>query len=486
MKVSIIGSGVSGICAAIRLRSKGFAVDVYEKNKTPGGKLNTFKLDKFRFDAGPSLFTMPHLVDELFELHNLNPRDYFKYKKKKIHCKYFWDDKTKFTAYSNRKKFLKEVKNKFKVDESVVDKYLKKAKIKYDLTEKIFLRKSLHKLSSFLNIETIKALFNLNIFQINKTLNEVNSDELKNKYLIQIFDRYATYNGSSPYKTPGMMTLIQHLENHFGTFIPEKGRYEITNVLFNLAKKIGVKFYFDCNVDEIVLEKKAAKKIRVNNNLIESDIIISNVDVNFTYKNLIKQKFSHRSLKNESSSSALIFYWGIKGTYDKLDLHNIFFSSNYKEEFNSIFEKKQIFDDPTVYVNISCKDVSSAAPKGSENWFVMINSPYNINQNWDRQIQISRKKIINKLEKILGIEIGKNIVKEKVYSPIDLESNTNSYNGSLYGSSSNNIMSSFMRHPNFNKKIKNLFFCGGSVHPGGGIPLAILSSKIVSDLIESE
>lgn len=486
MRVSIIGSGVSGICAAIRLRSKGFDVAVYEKNKMPGGKLNTFKLDGFRFDAGPSLFTMPQLVDELFELNNLNPRDYFKYKKKKIHCKYFWDDKTKFTAYSNRKKFLKEVKNKFKVEESTVNNYLKKAKIKYDLTEKIFLKKSLHKLSSFLNIETIKALFNLNIFQINKTLNEVNSDELKNKYLIQIFNRYATYNGSSPYKTPGMMTLIQHLENHFGTFVPEGGMYEITNTLFNLAKQIGVKFYFECNVDEIILEKKAAKKIKVNNNLIESDIIISNVDINFTYKNLLKQKFNHRSLKNESSSSALIFYWGIKGTYDKLDLHNIFFSSNYKDEFDSIFEKKQVFDDPTVYINISCKDVSSDAPKGSENWFVMINSPYNINQNWDRQIQISRKKIINKLEKILGIEIGKNIIKEKVYSPIDLESKTNSFNGSLYGSSSNNIMSSFMRHPNFTKRIKNLFFCGGSVHPGGGIPLAILSSKIVSDLIESK
>ena len=396
MRVSIIGSGVSGICAAIRLRSKGFDVAVYEKNKMPGGKLNTFKLDGFRFDAGPSLFTMPQLVDELFELNNLNPRDYFKYKKKKIHCKYFWDDKTKFTAYSNRKKFLKEVKNKFKVEESTVNNYLKKAKIKYDLTEKIFLKKSLHKLSSFLNIETIKALFNLNIFQINKTLNEVNSDELKNKYLIQIFNRYATYNGSSPYKTPGMMTLIQHLENHFGTFVPEGGMYEITNTLFNLAKQIGVKFYFECNVDEIILEKKAAKKIKVNNNLIESDIIISNVDINFTYKNLLKQKFNHRSLKNESSSSALIFYWGIKGTYDKLDLHNIFFSSNYKDEFDSIFEKKQVFDDPTVYINISCKDVSSDAPKGSENWFVMINSPYNINQNWDRQIQISRKKSCEK------------------------------------------------------------------------------------------
>ena len=100
MKVSIIGSGISGISAAIRLRSKGFDVEVYEKNTIPGGKLNTFKLDGFRFDAGPSLFTMPQLVDELFEINNLNPRDYFTYKKKKIHCKYFWDDKTKFTAVS--------------------------------------------------------------------------------------------------------------------------------------------------------------------------------------------------------------------------------------------------------------------------------------------------------------------------------------------------------------------------------------------------
>ena len=229
MKASIIGSGVSGISTAIRLRSKGFDVDVFEKNKMPGGKLNTFKLDEFRFDAGPSLFTMPFLVDELFELFDLNPRDYFNYKKKKINCKYFWDDKTEFTAFSENKKFLREVKKKFDVDESVVKKYLKKAKIKFDLTEKIFLKKSLHKLSTFLNIETVKALFNLNIFQINKTLNKVNSDELQNKYLIQIFDRYATYNGSSPYKTPGMMTLIQHLENHFGTFIPDGGMNQITN-----------------------------------------------------------------------------------------------------------------------------------------------------------------------------------------------------------------------------------------------------------------
>ena len=254
MKVAIIGSGIGGICSAIRLKNQGFDVNVYEKNNYPGGKLSTFKLGDFRFDAGPSLFTMPHLVDELFTISNENPRNFFNYKKKKIHCKYFWDDGKKFTAYSNKKKFFKEIEKEFDIPSSRVKNYLKKAEKKYNLTEKIFLKKSLHKLSTYINIDTLKALFNVNIFQINKTLSKVNSEELKNKYLIQIFNRYATYNGSSPYKTPGMMSLIQHLENHYGTYIPEGGMHEITNSLFNLAKKIGVKFHFKSEVTKLKIE----------------------------------------------------------------------------------------------------------------------------------------------------------------------------------------------------------------------------------------
>ena len=251
MNVSIIGSGIGGLSAAIRLRNKGHDVNVFEKNNIPGGKLSTFKLGEFRFDAGPSLFTMPGLVDELFEICNENPRDYFNYKKKDIHCKYHWDDGTKFIAYSNKLKFINEIIKKFNVDEDVIRNYLKKAEKKYNLTENIFLKKSLHKFSTFTNIETLKALFQINIFQINKTLNQVNSEELKSDYLIQIFNRYATYNGSSPYQTPGMMTLIQHLENNYGTYIPKGGMYEITNSLFKLAKKIGVRFNFNSNVSNI-------------------------------------------------------------------------------------------------------------------------------------------------------------------------------------------------------------------------------------------
>ena len=483
-KVAIIGSGIAGIATSIRLKAKGFDVTVYEKNSFPGGKLSSFKLGEFRFDAGPSLFTMPQYVDELFEISGENPKEHFKYKKKKIACKYFWEDESIFNAYSDKEKFYDECENKFNVERKQIKKYLNKAKKKFDLTRKIFLEKSLHKINSFLNYETVKALFNLNIYQINKNLDEVNQKEIEEKHLVQLFNRYATYNGSSPYKTPGMMTLIQHLESHYGTYIPLKGMNDISNSLYSLAERKGVKFEFESEVEKIEIQNNQATGIIVNNKLKRFDKIVSNSDVYSTYKYLLKEKLNHNSLKQERSSSAIIFYWGIKKIYKQLDLHNIFFSDNYEKEFKYIFDENKIIDDPTIYVNITSKDVPADSPESCENWFVMVNSPFNTGQDWEKIKKTLRSNIISKLERILKENVSKNIVEERVYTPVDLESNTNSHQGSLYGISSNNKFSAFLRHPNFLKKIPNLYFCGGSVHPGGGIPLCLLSAKIVSNLIE--
>jgi phytoene desaturase len=483
-KVAIIGSGIAGIATSIRLKAKGFDVTVYEKNSFPGGKLSSFKLGEFRFDAGPSLFTMPQYVDELFEISGENPKEHFKYKRKKIACKYFWEDESIFNAYSDKEKFYDECENKFNVERKQIKKYLNKAKKKFDLTRKIFLEKSLHKINSFLNYETVKALFNLNIYQINKNLDEVNQKEIEEKHLVQLFNRYATYNGSSPYKTPGMMTLIQHLESHYGTYIPLKGMNDISNSLYRLAERRGVKFEFESEVEKIEIQNNQATGIIVNNKLIRFDKIVSNSDVYSTYKYLLKEKLNHNSLKQERSSSAIIFYWGIKKIYKQLDLHNIFFSDNYEKEFKYIFDENKIIDDPTIYVNITSKDVPDDSPESCENWFVMVNSPFNTGQDWEKIKNTLRSNIISKLERILKENISNNIVEERIYTPVDLESNTNSHQGSLYGISSNNKFSAFLRHPNFLKKIPNLYFCGGSVHPGGGIPLCLLSAKIVSNLIE--
>jgi phytoene dehydrogenase-like protein len=211
------------------------------------------------------------------------------------------------------------------------------------------------------------------------------------------------------------------------------------------------------------------------------------MDIVPTYKKLLKKSYQPKKvLDQERSSSALIFYWGIKKSFKNLELHNILFSNNYKKEFDSIFDLSTISNDPTVYINITSKDIVSDAPKGCENWFVMINSPYNTGQDWNKIIKTVRKNIINKINNILSTDIENFIEFEKVYSPKTLEKNTQSYLGSLYGSSSNDKTSAFLRHPNFSKHIQNLYFCGGSVHPGGGIPICLLSGKIVSELIKKQ
>ena len=486
-KAIIIGSGIGGIATALRLRSMNYDVTVFENNDFPGGKLTSFDLGPYRFDAGPSLLTMPHFIDELFDLFNENPRDHFNYKKKDISCKYFWDDGTKLNAYSEKSKFINEINKVLGVKESTISTYLLNAKRKYDLTKSMFLEQSLHKLKTYLSKDLLIGLCNVFSFQINKTLNQVNELELKEPHLVQLFNRFATYNGSSPYKTPGMMTLVQHLEQEYGTYVSDKGMNNITKSLYDLALRQGIDFKFNSFVSQILVSGKRAIGVSVGEESYSSDIVVSNMDIVPTYRNLLKNHYQpEKTLSQERSSSALIFYWGINKEFKNLDLHNIFFSNDYKKEFQSIFEKKSIFSDPTVYINITSKDVKGDAPDNCENWFVMINSPNDSGQDWDNMIDEVKSNILKKINRLLNIDLEDYIEYEKVYTPKTIESNTQSYMGSLYGSSSNNLMSAFLRHPNFSNKILNLYFCGGSVHPGGGIPLCLLSAKIVSQLIKNK
>ena len=257
----------------------------------------------------------------------------------------------------------------------------------------------------------------------------------------------------------------------------------IVKSLYTLALELGVVFMFNSRVKKITVKRKRVKSIISKNKEYESDIIVCNSDIHYVYNNLLDRKtFANYYKKNERSSSAIIFYWGINRLFDKLKLHNILFSENYKEEFDCIRNGK-IYNDPTVYINITSKKIKSDAPKGKENWFVMINTPHNSGQFSKNTIQQIKKDIVIKINRILNTNIEKHIVSEHIVDPKTIEKETLSFAGALYGTSSNTKSSAFFRHPNFSKDIQGLYFCGGSVHPGGGIPLALSSAKIVDGLI---
>lgn len=487
-KAIVIGAGIAGIAAAIRLQLKGYQVLCLENNSYPGGKLSEINKEGFRFDAGPSLFTMPQYVDELFLLANKNPREHFNYLPLEKTCVYFYEDGTKLTAYADKEKFKKEMHEKLNLSHHALEKFLQKSKTIYDITYHVFLERSLHRLKTFLRWPTIQSIFRLPQIDAMRSMNKANEEILQSDKAVQFFNRYATYNGSNPYKAPATLNVIHHLEHEFGAWLPKNGMYHITDSLVKLAESLGVKFQYQTKVNRIIHDSKKVSGIECThqnkNEFYQADIVVSNMDVYHTYKKLLNDIKAPESILNQTkSSSALIFYWGINKSFDQLDVHNIFFSKDYKHEFDCI-DAAKITDDPTVYINITSKKIKSDAPENAENWFVMINVPNNQNQNWDELIATSRENIIKKLSRILNTDIAPLIVCEDILDPRSIEAKTSSHRGALYGNSSNNQFAAFLRHSNKSSKLKGLYFCGGSVHPGGGIPLALLSAKICTDFIE--
>jgi phytoene desaturase len=484
-KCAVIGSGIAGLAVAIRMQNKGYDVTVFESNPFAGGKLSEERKDGFRFDMGPSVFTMPAYVDELFVLSGKNPRDYYKYKQLNPVYRYFFEDGTLLDAYNGKNDYAKHIAALTNDSEDSIVKYLTKTEKIYELTADVFLYNSLHKFKNYLRKNVVKGILNFGKIKAFNTMHEMNASSFKDYRLVQIFDRYATYNGSSPYLAPATLNVIPHLEIIEGAFYPEGGMNTITKSILALAKDIGVKFQFESRVDEIIVKENKAIGINTKGGSLLFDVVISNMDIYHTYQKLLpKTKKPIKKLLQPKSSSGVIFYWGINKQFPQLNLHNILFSANYKEEFDFIFEKKLICNDPTLYINITSKETKADAPEGCENWFVMINVPNNSGQNWDQLIIELKKNVIKKINRMLHTDIEPLIITEMIFDPRVIEARTSSAFGAIYGNSSNNKFSAFLRHPNFSSRISNLYFCGGSVHPGPSIPLCLLSAKITSDMLK--
>ncbi|MFC2086553.1 1-hydroxycarotenoid 3,4-desaturase CrtD [Bacteroidota bacterium] len=482
MKIAIIGSGLAGMASGIRLASKGHEVDVYESKSIPGGKISEIHDNGYRFDTGPSLITLPYLIEELENL--VEGSDKLELVKFDKVCKYFFNDGSVLDAYADPLRFAKEAEKELQVGKKRILRYLKHTEKLFNFTRPIFLEKSLHKLSTYFTLTMLKSLQYIHKYHIFRSVHDVNKKYLKDYRMVQLFDRFATYNGSNPYKTPGIMAIIAHLEHNIGLFLPKNGMNDLISYLQSLALKKGVKFHFNSKVEKIRVSKSHVKGIQVNDQKIDYEAVISNADIYYTYQKLLPEKTIPIKLQqHELSSSAIIFYWGVKRESPSLDTHNVLFSEDYKAEFEALYKRKELYHDPTIYIFISSKFNKYDAPDGCENWYVMVNSPVNEGQNWKDWLAKSKKIVLDKIKKRLDINLDTSIETEKIIDPSLLEEYTSSFKGALYGPSSNSLFSAFLRHPNFSGKIKGLYFCGGSVHPGGGIPLCLLSAKIVSELI---
>jgi phytoene desaturase len=487
-KIIIIGAGIAGIAAAIRLAVQGMQVEVYEQNAYAGGKIHAFENDGYRFDAGPSLFTMPDTIRELFELSGEDISNYFTYKRLDITCRYMYEDGTVINAYADRNLLSREIEEKTGDPAAAVLQYLERSGTAYRNIGEVFTNHSLHKRTALLKVPIMRALRSTRWPYLFHSLNRFNTASFTDQKNIQLFNRFATYNGSDPYQAPAMLSLVPHVEFNEGVYYPAGGMVSIADALYRLAVAKGVQFYFGKKVQRIIRNGNKVSGIVVAEENIMADAVISNLDVYFTYRQLLDEEHTaHKLLKQERSSSALIYYWGMRKPFPELQLHNIFFSSDYREEFNHIFRLKKQYHDPTVYVNITSKEEPGVhAPEGKENWFVMVNTPSDNGHDWALMQQQYRSAIIRKLNHMLQADLEPCIEFETTLDPLQIERTTGSYAGSLYGTSSNSRIAAFLRHPNFSRQIQGLYFIGGSVHPGGGIPLCLKSARITCGIIQKD
>ncbi len=483
----MIGSGIAGLAAAIRLQQQGFEVTVFEKNALAGGKMSELNADGFRFDKGPTVLTKPEYVEELFTLCGKRASAHWNYKAVDPIFHYFFEDGTIVKSHKDSKQFAADVEANTNASASSVLDFLKQSETKHFLTDEVFLQRSLHIIKNYLNWSTLRGVLNFGKVDVFRSMNSANSKQFADQKVVDIFNRYASYNGSNPYLAPATLNVIAHYEITLGTYFSEGGIHRIITTLQTLAEEIGVQFRFNSSVSEIITEGNRATAIRTDVGQEDFDLIVSNADVYNTYKHLLpKLAAPKRFIEQPRSSSVIVFYWGMNRTYPQLGLHNMFLTNDSKKEYEHLFGTETLYEDPTIHLTISSKMNASDAPEDQENWAALISVPHDTGQDWNQLVAQSRKRVIQKLNGILNTDIEPHIVFEEVLDPPKVNAETGAAFGAVFGNSSNSMFSAFLRHPNFSYKLENLFFCGGTAHPGPGIPLCLLSAKIVSNLIEEK
>ena len=482
----VVGAGIGGLASSILLANKGYRVTVLEKNSTVGGKMQQYEADGYRFDTGPSLLTMPFLLEKVFESSGESLTDYLEYSELDPLCRYFYPDHTIFDNYSDREKSKKEIAKFAPKDVKLYDRFLKRSKKIYERTADAFLFNPLYQLSDFTTVNF------LNLLRIDalSTVSQKVDRMFYSSYLKQFFKRFTTYNGSSPYRAPATLNVIPHVELDQGGYYVHGGMYKIAKSLEKLALKQGVQFSLNSPVEQIQTENDLVKGVRLKSGeKLLCDLLFANTDATDTILNLMPESsFTEKKRKKqksiEPSCSGFVIMLGCNKKWDQLKHHNVFFSSDYKKEFDDIFDKKKLPEDPTIYIANTSYSDPQHAPENSSNLFILVNAPYiDSYQNWPNLKQFYTTFLIEELEKRGLTGLNQSIETIEIITPLDFFEKYRSNRGSIYGTSSNSKFSAFIRPRNREKTFQNLYMVGGSTHPGGGIPLVIQSAFNAIELL---
>jgi phytoene desaturase len=479
--ILILGAGIGGLSAAIHLAASGHKVTVLEQNPAVGGKMSEIQAEGFRFDTGPSVITMRGVFEDLFRAANRRLEDYLTLLPVEPLTRYFWPDGSSLDLSRDLTATAAQIGALEPRDlEGYLD-FLAEAARLHRITGPVFTYGPPPSLESLKHV-TLKDALSVDVV---RSLQASIERRIRHPHLRQLLGRFATYVGASPYLAPATLAVIAHVELTEGVWYPQGGIYAIARAYEKLARELGVDIRLNTRVKEICLHGKQVSSVLLENgDILPTSTLISNLDVTATY-GLIQSERAARRLdtlkRRDVSCSGMILLLGVEGVFPDLAHHNIFFSSDYRREFEQIFSERVLPDEPTLYLCITSKTDAAHAPAGCENWFVMVNSPPLPMGEGPGVREAMTEKLLNRLAS-LGLDVRNKIRYQQLLTPLDIQQKTGAHRGALYGVSFNDRFAPFKR-PHNRSEFEGLYFVGGTTHPGGGVPMVTLSGKLVAGMV---
>ncbi len=479
--IKIIGSGFSALSASCYLAQKGHKVTVYEKNKTIGGRARQLKKNGFTFDMGPSWYWMPDVFESFFADFGKKSSDYYELIKLNPAYRVYYGINDFISIADNLKAIIENFESIEKGSGIILEKFMFEAKNNYDIAIKDLVYRP--------GVSPLELITPQTILKVSQFFSNISRDvrkKFKNQRLIQILEFPVLFLGAKPSDTPSFYSFMNFADFGLGTWHPKTGMYDVVRAMESLAIELGVTFKVDSNIEKIIVENKKATGIVINGETLKADIILSGADYHHT-ETLLDQEYRVYSEKYWESRvfapSSLLFYVGFDKKIENISHHALFFDVDFHQHAKDIYDEPKWPDEPLFYANFPSITDETAAPKGMESGFFLIPLAPGI-EDTESLRNIYFEKIINRFEKITNQSIKNNIIFMESFCKKDFETSYNSYKGNAYGMANTLLQTAFLRPKLKSKKVKDLYFTGQLTVPGPGVPPALISGKLVSELIE--
>jgi phytoene desaturase len=479
-KVVIIGSGFSGLSAACFMAKAGWQVSVIEKHAIPGGRARKMEAEGFTFDMGPSWYWMPDIFERFFNQFGKTVSDYYTLSRLNPSYRIYWSD-----GPTDIPADYKELQQLFENIEpgsaKQLDIFLEEAAFKYKTgMQKLVLKPGLS-VSEFIDWDVMKGIVKLDLF---RSIKSHVAHFFKSSRLRELLEFPVLFLGALPENTPALYSLMNYADIMGGTWFPKGGMYSIAEAMYNLARELGVSFFFNRSATQVTVNNRVLNKVVTDSGDFDADALISSADYHFTETELLQPEYRSYSDKYWASRvmapGCLIFYVGLNKKLKNVKHHMLFFDAPFKHHAEEIYKTKKWPDEPLFYVSITTATDESMAPRNCENLFFLIPVAPDLKNDTEQLREHYFDKIVTRMEKQIGQNITNSIIYKKTYAHSDFVNDYNSFKGNAYGLANTLLQTAVLKPSVKSKKVKNLYYAGQLTVPGPGVPPALISGEVAA------